>query len=480
MFQTVELPLWALILILGFAAVTFASHFLFPSVRWFFRRRMERAIAKLNERLQRPIEPFRIMRRQDQVTRLIYDPQVMEAVRSYARDEGVPPNVAFERARSYAREIVPGFSTATYFGFAIRLARQLSLGLYRVRIGGAESPALAQIDPGAAVIFVMNHRSNMDYVLITWLASKHSALSYAVGEWARVWPLKALIRAMGAYFIRRRYSNPLYRAILARYVQMSIQQGTTQAIFPEGGLSLDGKVGHAKRGLLHYILRGFNPQDGQDVIFVPVALNYDRVLEDRVLIEAGLQGIRRFPVRVKVVLGFALRILWQKLRGRFTHFGYAAVCYGAPLSLRSFLTAAPEASTEALAEELMERIRAAVPVLPVTFAAAALLRAGTDTSRVAIEDEARLLRQELQARQAWMHLPESETQDALEIGLAALALRGIVTLGADRITVADAQQGVLRYYASGTLQRCDAPEGMAQPATTLLDTPDPQGKTTTT
>ncbi|WP_367120387.1 hypothetical protein [Roseinatronobacter sp.] len=103
MFQTVELPLWALILIFAFAAVTFASHFLFPSVRWFFRRRMERAVSRLNERLQRPIEPFKIMRRQDQVTRLIYDPQVMEAVRNYARDEGVPPNVAFEKARSYAR-----------------------------------------------------------------------------------------------------------------------------------------------------------------------------------------------------------------------------------------------------------------------------------------------------------------------------------------------------------------------------------------
>ena len=479
MFQTVELPLWALILVLGFAAVTFASHFLFPSVRWFFRRRMERAIAKLNERLQRPIEPFRIMRRQDQVTRLIYDPQVMEAVRNYARDEGVPPNVAFERARSYAREIVPGFSTATYFGFAIRLARQLSQGLYRVRIGGADSPALAQIDPGAAVIFVMNHRSNMDYVLITWLASKHSALSYAVGEWARVWPLKALIRAMGAYFIRRRYSNPLYRAILARYVQMSIRQGTTQAIFPEGGLSLDGKVGHAKRGLLHYILRGFNPLDGQDVVFVPVALNYDRVLEDRVLIEAGLQGIRRFPVRVKVVLGFALRILWQKLRGRFTRFGYAAVCYGAPLSLRSFLTESPEASTEALAENLMERIRAAVPVLPVTFAAAALLRAGAETSRAAVQHEAGQLREHLQAQGAWVHLPETEQQDALDIGLAALALRGIVTLSGEQITIAPGQNAVLDYYAAGTLQRCDAPAGLAPAEATLLDTPDRQGKTAT-
>jgi len=472
MFQTVALPLWALILILGFAAVTFASHFLFPSVRWFFRRRMERAVEQLNKRLQRPIEPFKIMRRQDQVTRLIYDPQVMEAVRDYARDERVPPTVAFEKARSYAREIVPGFSTATYFGFAIKLAQKVSQGLYKVRIGGSDTPALAEIDPRAAVVFVMNHRSNMDYVLITWLASQHSALSYAVGEWARVWPLKALIRAMGAYFIRRRYSNPLYRAVLARYVQMSIQQGTTQAIFPEGGLSLNGMVGTAKRGLLHYIVRGYNPHDSADVVFVPVALNYDRILEDRVLIQAGMHGIRRFPVRVRVVLGNSLRILWKKFRKRFSRFGYAAVCYGEPLSLRDFLTQTPDASTENLAETLIERIRAAVPVLPVPFVAASLVRCGGQTTRAELEQDCAQLMSELQARRAWLHLAEPSNSKAIEEGLAALVQRRLIEMTADRISICAGEDEVIGFYAASVLQRIHAPDGIAPVANETLSDPD--------
>ena len=472
MLQPVEVPLWALILILAFAAVTFASHFLFPSVRWFFRRRMERAVAQLNTRLARPIEPFKIMRRQDQITRLVYDPQVMQAVRDYARDEGVPPNVAFERARSYAREIVPGFSTATYFGFAIKVAQRLSQGLYKVRIGGGDSKALAQINPNAAVVFVMNHRSNMDYVLITWLASSHSALSYAVGEWARVWPLKALIRAMGAYFIRRRYSNPLYRAVLARYVQVSIQQGTTQAIFPEGGLSLDGSVGAGKKGLLHYIVRGFDLQSGADVVFVPVALNYDRVLEDRVLISAGMQGIRRFPVRVKVVLGFTLRILWQKLRRRFSRFGYAAVCYGAPLSLREFLTTDPDASTETLSEALMQRIRAAVPVLPVPLVAAALVRRGGACSRDGLVQECAALTAALQAQRAWVHLPQAALDLAVEEGLSALRLRGIISGDAAQITTAAGQETTLGYYAASALQRLDSDKGIAEGDALRLSLPE--------
>ncbi|NVK13496.1 MAG: glycerol-3-phosphate acyltransferase, partial [Rhodobacteraceae bacterium] len=192
MTQTVELPLWLFVLIVGFAAVTFASHFLFPSVRWFFRRRLERAVARLNKRLERPIEPFKLARRHDMIQRLIHDPQVAQAASEHAAAEGIPENVAFEQVRRYAREIVPGFSAFAYFGLAIRAARFLSNAVYRVRLGHQDEEALRAIDPNATVVFVMNHRSNMDYVLVTYLAADRSALSYAVGEWARDWPLSRL------------------------------------------------------------------------------------------------------------------------------------------------------------------------------------------------------------------------------------------------------------------------------------------------
>ena len=457
MTATVQLPLWLFVLILAFAAVTFASHFLLPSVRWFLRRRMERVVAELNKRLERPIRPFKLMRRQDMIVRLIYDPQVMEAVVEHAQENGVPESVAFERARRYAREIVPSFSAATYFGPAIRAARGLSRGLYKVRLGHADGAALRELDSKVAVVFVMNHRSNMDYVLVTYLVAERSALSYAVGEWARIWPLQSLIRAMGAYFIRRRYRSPLYRRVLARYVQMSVQEGITQAMFPEGGLSLNGAVGPAKKGLLHYIVRDFSFGDGRDVVFVPVALNYDRVLEDRVLIEAGREGRRRFRVSLWVVAGFTARVIWQKLRGRFQRFGYAAVCYGTPLSLRAFMETRPDASTESLAEALMERIRAAVPVLPVPLVAAAMVQAQGACARDALLERAAELVRELQTIGAWMHLPEGEGARAAEQGLAALLLRGILVQKAGKVSIAPGQDAALGYYAASVLQRLAEP-----------------------
>ncbi len=285
MTQTVQLPLWLLLLILAFAAVTFASHFLFPSVRWFFRRRLEKAVARLNTRLERPIQPFKLARRFDMIERLSYDPQVLQAVAEHARSEDIPESVAAEQARRYAREIVPSFSASAYFGFAIRAARFLSNALFRVRLSH-EDKRLGEIDREATVIFVMNHRSNMDYVLVTYLAADRSALSYAVGEWAQVWPLSRLIRAMGAYFIRRRSRNALYRRVLARYVALATDAGVTQAMFPEGGLSRTGALLPPKHGLLKYIVEGARDAE-RDVVFVPVALNYDRVLEDRNLIAAA-------------------------------------------------------------------------------------------------------------------------------------------------------------------------------------------------
>lgn len=161
MTQTVSLPLWAFVLILLFAVVTFASHFLFPSVRWFFRKRAERVIAKLNTRLQRPIEPFKLARRYDMIQRLIYDPDITQAIVDYAAEENVPENVAFEKARSYAREIVPSFSATAYFSVGTRLAEWLSTSLYRIRLGAFDREGLSKLDPNATVIFVMNHRSNI-------------------------------------------------------------------------------------------------------------------------------------------------------------------------------------------------------------------------------------------------------------------------------------------------------------------------------
>ncbi|MEO0905702.1 MAG: 1-acyl-sn-glycerol-3-phosphate acyltransferase, partial [Pseudomonadota bacterium] len=376
MMQTISMPVWAFVLMVLFAAVTFASHFLFPSVRWFFRKRAERVIARVNERLQRPIEPFKLARRYDMIQRLIYDPEVTQAIVEHARKEKIPENVAFEQARRYAREIVPGFSATAYFSIGIRLARWLSKSLYRIKLGTFDRKRLEEIDPDAAVVFVINHRSNMDYVLVTYLAANAGALSYAVGEWARVWPLSAIIRAMGAYFIRRRSRGALYRKVLARYVQMATRGGVSQAVFPEGGLSLNGLLAPPRMGLLNYIVEDFDPE-AREVIFVPVAVNYDRVLEDTILIAADKSGTRKFkPPLIGVFMRVARHCL-LRVTGRFRGFGVASVSFGEPLELSRFHADGVHDLTEQIATELMKRIADVTPVVGVPIVARQILLAGT-------------------------------------------------------------------------------------------------------
>ena len=452
MFQSVEMPVWLLVLVVGFAAVTFASHFLFPSVRWFFRKWAERAVARINKRLDRPIEPFKLARRQDMIVRLTYDARVLEAVSEHAAEAGVPGSVAFEEARRYAREIVPGFSATLYFGYAIRAARRLSRALYRVRIGKVDA-ALVRFDPKSTVIFVMNHRSNMDYVLVTWLVANRSAISYAVGEWARVWPLSAMIRAMGAYFIRRGSRNTLYRRVLARYVQMATDEGTTQAIFPEGGLSLDGRVGAAKMGLLSYIYTGFDPRGDRDVIFVPVGLAYDRVLEDRLLTEAQGAGTRAFRARPLAIVAFISRMLWRMMRGRFAGFGTAAAGFGRPVSLRAFLEG-PEPSTEGLGALLMAEITKVVPILPVPLVAAAVLRGPVD--RVGLRQRLEELQIALGAVDAVLKLPPQGLDRTLSEGLAPLLARRLVIETEAGLACAPHAEAMLAFYAGPVQQVLDA------------------------
>jgi glycerol-3-phosphate O-acyltransferase len=443
MTQVVEIPVWLFVLILLFAVVTFASHFLFPSVRWFFRGRLEKAVAQLNTRLTRPIEPFKLARRHDMIQRLIYDPEVTREIVNHARENGVPENVAFERARSYAREIVPSFSAFAYFGFGIRMARVLVRSIYEVWTGPRNEAVIRSVPPEATVVFIMNHRSNMDYVLVTYLAARASALSYAVGEWARVWPLSRLIRMMGAYFIRRRSRGALYRKVLARYVQMATAGGVTQAIFPEGGLSLNGRLMPPKMGLLSYLLDGYDPE-GRDIVFVPVAINYDRVLEDRVLIAAAARGDRRFGAKITVVVRFVLRKFWQGLRGRIVRFGTAAVVFGEPLSLRSFGPARP---VEELSLALMRAIEAAMPVLMVPGVSLALQRAGGRMDRGLLAQEVSRLVEE-----AGEAMPPQEA-DAFDMALSQMTKHAMVEDKGGIVSVIPGEEEVLNFYAASIAHR---------------------------
>lgn len=455
----VEIPVWVLVLGGILAAVGILDRLLMPSVRWFLRRRLNRIIDSLNDRLQLSIQPFKLTRRKTMIDRLSHDPKIMEAVDEQANTENIPRVVVAKMAERYAREIVPSFSASAYFGFAIRISKFLATAMYRVRLGFSDDEALKNIDPKSAVIFVINHRSNMDYLLVTYLVAERSALSYAVGEWAQVWPLKQLVRAMGGYFIRRKSRNRLYRKVLARYVQMATEGGVTQAIFLEGGLSRDGKLGEPKLGLLSYIIGDFNPDTSKNVVFVPVGLNYDRVLEDRVLTAAPVDGKNKFRFQPSAFVKYMTRQIWLRLTGKFYRNGYACVSFGQPISLGDYMNSHSRVEMSELIEnlggELMGRIGDVVPVLPVSLVSFVILKTDRAMNLLELKAKCHNTWQTLSARGVYSHIPHEDEDYAVEVGLRMLTLRDLVTEKDGKYSPATDQGNLVEFYANGIAHHFD-------------------------
>jgi len=462
----VTVPLWLFLPIAAFALWSLLDRLLIPSGRWFLRRRLNRLIDRVNRRLAVEIKPFQLTKRQVLIDRLVYDPQVVAAANDYARDNNIPREAAMTEVHRYAREIVPTFNAYIYFRVGYSIARTVARFLYRVRLGFADERTLAGVPPNTAVVFVMNHRSNMDYVLVAFLAAERTALSYAVGEWARIWPLQQLIRSMGAYFVRRNSNNPVYRRVLERYVHMATEAGVAQAMYPEGGLSRDGRLREPKLGLFDYMLKSFDPKGTNDIVFVPVALNYDRVLEDRTL----LRGLEKdMPRRsawfaAKTAIGFWFSQVGLMLRGRWFRFGYACVNFGGLISARDWLATHAGSSggdlrgldreqrfevVGRLASDVMGEIARLVPVLPVSLITTILLEADGPLDELELKGRVSDLMAHLETRGAKLYVPRGDRDYAFHVGLRMLVLRRLVDESGEGLFAAVAtERPLLAYYAN--------------------------------
>jgi len=478
MASTVTLPLWLVMLAGAVTAWAVLDRLLVPSVRWFLRTRANRVLDEVGQRLKIQIRPFQQSNRRALVERLVYDDKVQHAARAYANERGMPRAVVTHVVERYAREIVPAFNAYFYFRLGYWLGKTLSRSLYRVRIGFTDDAGLAEVPENATVVFVMNHRSNMDYVIASYLAAEKAALSYAVGEWARVWGLQQLIRSMGAYFVRRNSRDELYRRVLERYIAMATEEGVTQAVYPEGGLSRDGRMREPKFGVLDYMLRGFSVDGERDLVFVPLGLNYDRTLEDRTLLLTE-DAIARRAGRVRaawITLHFVGHQIGLILRSRWHRFGYACVNFGTPVSIRAYAAErnldfghmSKEERTQAVAQlgrYLMDQVGRLIPVLPVPLVATVLLQAQAGLSEAQVKAAVATLVRTLEQNGARIYVPRSDWDYAVSAGLRMLVMRHLVFESAGLFSSNTAEDRLLRYYANSIehlLPRVSVPEMSTQ------------------
>jgi glycerol-3-phosphate O-acyltransferase len=444
---------WPAFLVLLFGGILAAGR-LVPAVRWFFRQKADRVVEEVGRRgIELPA--FKLTRRGTLIYRLTHDPELREAAKVYSRENGIPMAGAVARVERYAREIVPSFNAFFYFRIGIPLAAWISRSLYDVRVGSESG--LAALDEstleGTSVVFVMNHRSNIDYVLLAHVMQHRAALSYAAGEWAYVWPLGRLIGGLGTFFVRRGSGDDLYRRVLERFIQMAVEGGLTQVIFPEGGLSRDGKPREPKVGLFDYMLRRLDPE-ACDILFVPVGVNYDWVLEDHSLLQPGgpEAGIRGRGGLIASAAASVLRNLIQARRGGSFRLGSVAVGVGTPVSAREYSASRGIVFRELEREERIEEVKTlarllmraigdAIPPVAAPLVALALTEAPGRT----LPEDGLLLR----ARS----LAQSDDPLDYEAALRTLVMRQLVVAGRGGYRTASGAEKILGYYANSAYRR---------------------------
>jgi glycerol-3-phosphate O-acyltransferase len=426
--------------------------------RWFHERALT-AVRRFRTRVDR----YKLVERDRIRDELLLDAEVHAAIARHCREHGVPEPEVRARVERYIDEIVPFFNVLSYYRLGYNLARMLIHLLYRPTVAYQDARALEGIPRKDVVVYLMNHRSNADYVVVAFVLAQRVSISYAVGEWARTWPLEFVFKSFGSYFIRRRYREPLYHTVLERYIQLITRNGVTQGIFPEGGLTTDGALRPAKIGLLDYILRSMDdPAFARDIWFVPVGINYDRVLEDRTLIRERVLNARQAPrlAQAGTVMMYLLGNAGRFLTGRLKRYGRVAVTFGTPVSAREWLDGEvpgllrlPKEErlprVQAFADAMMARIGAVVPVTPVPLAAAALLSFGAsavphdqllermDDLRDRLADaNAKLVRSELPIVELW------ERAERMFI------LRHCIARSGGNWIILPRQRPLLEYYAN--------------------------------
>jgi glycerol-3-phosphate O-acyltransferase len=267
---------------------------------------------------------------------------------------------------------------------------------------------------------------------------------------------------MGAYFVRRNSRDELYRKVLERYIVMATEGGVTQAVYPEGGLTRDGKMRAPKLGALDYMVRGFNPEGERDLVFIPLGVNYDRTLEDRTLLLALDENPKKTGASRAAwnTLAFCANQAMLMIRSEWHRFGYACVNFGTPVSMREFVRERaidfrklPKEERYAriaeLGDLLMRKVGTLIPVLPVPLVALVFERnPGRALSELELKSEVEILFERLEAAGAHIYIPRRDRDYAITAGLRMMLLRHMVE-ERDGLYAADPAEAVLlRYYAN--------------------------------
>jgi glycerol-3-phosphate O-acyltransferase len=237
---------------------------------------------------------------------------------------------------------------------------------------------LKTVSQKGPLILIPCHKSHVDYLLLSYILFKHNmpAPHVAAGKNLSFWPMGPFFRAGGAFFLRRTFRGAvLYSKVFSEYIHKLLEEGFNIELFIEGGRSRSGKLLIPKLGLLTILLNAFKNGACDDMIFVPVFIGYDQVLEESAYLQE-IEGGKKEPESIGQVLR-ARRFLKRR-------YGKVYINFNEPISLKELLqdfggtlTNMPQKSQNELCRNLGWRVINAIDkvsvISPHALVAAAIL-----------------------------------------------------------------------------------------------------------
>ncbi len=341
-------------------------------------RKLRRAILLFLTREERAVQGP-VLPPRHRVQELVLRDRRVETAIARRGENGVTPEAARAQAEKIFREIAANMNSTFLAALSLVATAVVRRLFHHIEARGLDR--VAEWAKRQPVVLVPSHRSYFDFVLLSWLFYQNHLMPphIAARENMAFGPFGFLFRRAGAFFLRRTFDDELYKAVFRSYVAYLVREGFTQEFFIEGGRSRTGKSLAPRMGMLSWNVQGFIDSGRRDLLFVPVAITYERLVEEGAMVEE-LEGGAKQNESV-----LALMRARKLLRRRF---GSVFLNFGEPLSLGRVLEGKRElflgeddpeklvgrrAFTERLANDLVERINLAVVANATSVAACVLL-----------------------------------------------------------------------------------------------------------
>lgn len=265
------------------------------------------------------------------ITAIMDNPHFLERIQALAQESGSQPEAVKDKARGYLQEIAAD-TNYSYVQFAHVTLGYVWNNIYDgVVVKHEQLGRVREVAGKNPVVLVPMHRSHIDYLLISDIFYQNNITFPHVcgGINLNFWPVGGFIRKCGGFFIRRQFhDNKLYKETLSAYINHLIAKGYCLEFFIEGTRSRMGKMLKPKMGILNMILSSFFAGGSPDIYFVPIAITYDQIAEQKVYQKEGL-GVEKKRENVGELL--KTRRLFSK------RYGKVYIEFADPISLRDYL-----------------------------------------------------------------------------------------------------------------------------------------------